>query len=285
MNFKNVQYIKGELNIKAYLPYLPLIIAFIAASLGYILGQRNSKINRFLQQADINLNEVCGPIFFSLKRIFEVSDEGVREKLLDSFFVQFSTTNSNLYKVGNKSIIDWFINYEKLYYQFKKSREFEDWKKFWEELAYLKGLIEDEYWKNFDSLYGEYRWFQKTLTSNFFVRIWYELIHLLFQATQFSIIVCILFVYFSFWDYFFVGKFPSETILLAVILLFVTVSIYGLLLIVGLNINRLKRQRNSWPRTLGIRFVPKFLNFWDNKVIRSRKNIEIPKMYNQRKNL
>lgn len=145
-------------------------------------------------------------------------------------------------------------------------------------------MIEGEYWKNFDSLYGEYRWFQKTLASNFFVRIWYELIHLLFQAAQFSIIVCFLFVYFSLWDYFSVGRFPNNTFVLAVILLLVTVSFYGLLLIVGVNINGLKRQRNSWPRTLGKRFAPNFLYFWDNKVIRSRKK-EIPKMYNQRKNL
>ncbi|KMN72592.1 hypothetical protein VK96_05975 [Bacillus cereus] len=269
--------------MKEYLPYLPLVIAIIAASLGYVTGQRSGKINRFFQQVDINLKEVCGPMHFSLKRVFEIEDAQKREEYTDQFFEEFSTLNPNLYKLGNKFIIDWFIETENLYNKFKKSRELGDWEEYWKQLYGLKVMLGYEYEKNFDSLYGEYRWFQRTLTANIFVRIWHELIYILFQAIQFVVFVAMLFVYLSIWDYLFIGQFPKGMISVSILILVCTIMLYGLLMIIGANISGLRKQRNSFARKLGKRYAPNLIDFWDKKVIRSNKNVEIPEMYKQRK--
>jgi hypothetical protein len=271
--------------IKEYLPYLPLAIAIVAASLGYITGQRSGKINRFFQQVDVNLKEVCGPMYFSLKRIFEIEDAEKREKLIDHFFEQFSTLNPNLYKLGNKFILDWLIETENLYVRFKKSRKLEDWDDYWKQLFSLKVMLEQEYWKNFDSLYGEYRWFQRTLTSNIFIRVWHELLYILFQAFQFAILVSMLFLFYSIWDYFLIGKLPSGTFLLASLILILSIMFYGVLMVIGADINGLRKQRESFVRNLGKKYTPRLINFWDKELLRSSKKIEIPDMYNQRKPL
>lgn len=88
------------------IPYIPIAIAILAASLGYISGQRNGKIARFHQQVDLNLKEVCGPLFFRLHTIFKTEDPQQRESLIDSFSKDFSTSNPNIYKIGNKFLID-----------------------------------------------------------------------------------------------------------------------------------------------------------------------------------
>ncbi|PEQ67260.1 hypothetical protein [Bacillus cereus] len=269
--------------MKEYLPYLPLVIAIIAASLGYVTGQRSGKINRFFQQVDINLKEVCGPMNFSLKRVFEIEDAQKREEYTDQFFEEFSTLNPNLYKLGNKFIIDWFIETENLYNKFKKSRELGDWEEYWKQLYGLKVMLDHKYEKNFDSLYGEYRWFQRTLTSNIFVRIWHELIYILLQANQFIVLAAMLFVYLSIWDYLFIGQFPKGMISVSILILVCTIMLYGLLMIIGANISGLRKQRNSFARKLGKRYAPNLIDFWDKKVIRSNKNVEIPEMYKQRK--
>ena len=269
--------------IKEYLPYLPLAIAIIAAALGYMTGQRSSKINRFFQQVDINLKELCGPMYFSLKRIFEVEDEQKRELFLDSFFEKFSTLNPNLYKLGNKFIIDWFIENENLYFKFKKTRDLKDWEGFWKQLLSLQIMMENEYWENFGSLYNEYRWFQKTLSSNIFIRLWNELIHILIQASQFSVLVSVLLVYLSIWDYFVVKEFPVGTINSSIVILLSTIVTYGLLIVIGSNVYGLRSQKESLIRKLGKRYIPYLFNFFDNKHIRNNKKKNTPQMYHQRK--
>ncbi|MGG0186025.1 hypothetical protein [Bacillus rhizoplanae] len=253
--------------------------------MGYITGQRGGKISRFFQQVDVNLKEVCGPMYFSLKRIFEVEDAQKREQIIDHFFEQFSTLNPNLYKLGNKFILDWFVETENLYIKFKKSRKLEDWEDYWKQLYSLKVMIEHEYWKNFDSLYGEYRWFQRTLTTNIFIRIWHELLYLLFQAIQFAVLVSMLFVVYSVWDYFFIGTLPNGAFLTAILILLFSIMFYGFLMIIGADINGLRKQRESLVRKLGKKYTPKLINFWDKEFLRSSKKIEIPEMYKQRKQL
>ena len=271
--------------MKDYLPYLPLVIAILAASLGYITGQRNGKINRFFQQVDVNLKEICGPMYFSLKKVFEVKDAQEREELIDRFFEKFSTLNPNLYKLGNKFILDWLIEAENLYTKFKESRKQEDWEDCWKQLSSVKVMVEYEYWKNFDSLYGEYRWFQRTLTSNIFIRIWHELIHILFQAAQFTVLVSVLFVFYSVWDYFLIGKLPNNSLTIAILIFVFSTIFYWMLMVIGGDIHGLRKQRESFVRKLGKRYTPSLINYWDKEFLRSNKKVEIPEMYKQRKQM
>lgn len=172
---------------------------------------------------------MSGPIYFNLRRIFEIEDAKKKEENIDSFFKEFSTLNPNMYKLGNRFTLDWFVKTENLYIKFKKSRKLEDWENFWKEFSSLKAMMENEYWKNFDSLYGEYRWFQETLTSNIFIRIWHEIIHILYQAAQCTVLLSMIFVFYSLWDHFLIGMLPNDSVLFALLILLLSVMFYGLL--------------------------------------------------------
>ncbi|TYR72710.1 hypothetical protein FZC79_22045 [Rossellomorea vietnamensis] len=267
--------------MEEYLPYLPVVIAILAASLGYISGQRSGKINRFLLQVDTNLKEVCGPLNFTLQHISETNDPALREGLIDDFFREFNSLNPTLYKLGNKFIIRWHFKCEKLYQTFKISRDVKDWEEFWRQLESLRIMVDEEYWKNFDSLYGEYRWFQSTLTSNIFIKICKEVLHFLFQAIHFTTLASLIFVFYSIWDYFLIKYFPSGTILLSVLVLTLSIMIYGFLMIIGASIAGLRNQRESLIKKVLEKRSPKIIDFWEDRVLRSSKK-EIPEMYKQR---
>jgi hypothetical protein len=276
--------LKGGFIIEKYLPYLPVVIAILAASLGYISGQRSGKINRFLLQVDTNLKEVCGPLNFTLKRIFDTNDPALREGLIDEFFSEFNSLNPLLYKLGNKFIIRWHLKCEKLYQTFKRSRDVKDWEEFWIQLESLNNMINEEYWMNFDSLYGEYRWFQSTLTSNIFIRITKEILHFLFQTFHFTTLASLFFVFYSIWDYFAIKYLPSGTVLLSVLVLTFSIMIYGFLMIIGASIAGIRNQRESLIRKILEKHSPKVVAFWEDRILPGNNKKEIPEMYKQRKN-
>lgn len=222
---------------------------------------------------------MSGPIYFNLRRIFEIEDAKKKEENIDSFFKEFSTLNPNMYKLGNRFALDWFVKTENLYIKFKKSRKLEDWENFWEEFSSLKAMMENEYWKNFDSLYGEYRWFQETLTSNIFIRIWHEIIHILYQAAQCTVLLSMIFVLYSLWDHFLIGMLPNDSVLFALLILLLSVMFYGLLMIIGADIAGLRNQRKSFIRRVIEKFKPEIINYYDEKFLRSRKKVDIPEMY------
>jgi hypothetical protein len=265
------------------LPYLPIIIAILAASLGYISGQRSGKITRFLLQVDINLKEICGPLNFKLDRIFDTKDPALRESQIDDFFKEFSSLNPSLYKLGNKYIIHWHLKCEKLYLNFKINRSEKDWGQFWRQLELLKNMVNEEYWKNFDSLYGEYRWFQSTLTSNIFLRISKEVLHFLFQTFHFTTLASMFFVFYSIWDYYLIRYLPSGTVLLSVLILCLSIMVYGFLMLLGANIAGLRNQRESFIRKVLENRFPKVVAFWEDRILTGSSKKEIPEMYKQRK--
>ncbi|WP_447579971.1 hypothetical protein [Acinetobacter baumannii] len=264
--------------MKAYLPYLPLVIAILAASMAYIATQRNNKINRFYQQVDINLKEVLGPIYFSIKNIFEVNEAKKREDYLDELFSD-TFSNVNLYKLGNEFIIEYLIQTKVLYTNFKKTRQIKDWEIFWGKFYSLYIMIDNYYWDNFYSLYGEYRWFQKTLSSNVFIRIWNEVLYLLFQATQFSLIVSSLFVFYTIYDRVIIKQLPSDTLYLALLLFLLISMFFGLLTIIGADIHGLRQKKRSLPRKLGEKYIPKLMDYWDNKFLVKKQKVNIPEMH------
>jgi len=224
---------------------------------------------------------------FTLKSILKIEDPEIREEKIDEFFINFSILNPNLYKSGNRKIIELITNTEDTYELFKKMRGNKEWEIFWNNFYSLHILLEYDYWKNFNALYSDYRWFQKTLTSNIFIRIWHEIIHFLFQASQFSVIASGLLVYFSIWDSLFIHNFPSGTISSALSILLSSILFYSLLMIIGANTNGLKKQNESffkypllWVINLSKRVTSgKLENFWSNKFKKHKKIQEVPQMY------
>ncbi|MDW0118619.1 hypothetical protein QTL97_16965 [Sporosarcina thermotolerans] len=274
------EHIGGILIINDYLSYLPIVIGIIVACLGYLFGQRSNKIERFYRQLDDNLNGLCGPMYFHLRRIFGENNYENREDYLIEFFGNFNSTNSNISKLGNKDAIEEFIKSEILFVKFKKSRNAKDWKEFWESLYFLDKIISDEYWENFNALYGEYRWFQKTLTSNPFIRFWNELIHISFQTSKFSVISALLFVYLCLWDKYNAKLYPEELYYISIDILSLVVTLFGFLLILkSTTYNR--NQKRSIVKIILLKISPKLVEFWDMKVVRTPKKIVIPNMHNK----
>ncbi len=267
--------------MKDLLNYLPVLIAILAAILGYVTGQRGNKINRFYSQVETNLKEVCGPLYFLLDEIQNVEDSDEREIKLDYLFNNYASEKNKLFMLGNRYIIEYLMRAERKYKKFKKTRKQEDWEIFWQEFAPIKIMIENQYWNNFQISYGEYKWFQKTLVSNIFVRIWYEILFFLFQAGQALINVMAIFTAFSIYDYFFVHKLPKDTAVLSIILLTIVVFVYIFLNLLGIDIKVLReKEKKSNFRIYCKKLFPKLVGKWDEFIIakRAKKKINVPDM-------
>lgn len=251
------------LSIVDYLAYLPHIIAVITAFLGYIFGQKSNKTSRFHQQVENNLKELSGPLYFKGKKIVRSTDIQSKEHLLDEFFNSFSS--SQIYKLGNRQLINLLINNEEAYYRFKETREIQEWDNFWKGFSSFHEYTEREYWRNFNVLYSDYRWLQQAVTSNVFIRCWHEMIHLLFQASQFGVVGSALILYFVTWDYFFIDKFPEGSMLLS-LQFFITMSIISsIFIMVGSSVRELKIQRESlWFKKLREKSIPWLSNLIKN---------------------
>lgn len=156
------------INIKEYIPF---IIPIVAATVGYIFGQRTTKVNRFYTQNENNLKTVIEPLFLSIKVIMRETSGFKREKLLDDLFELHILEGKGLYQIGNKDLIDKFFYVEELYNDFKKDKSVEKWKEFWIALSCYYKSIKKEYWSNFYTLYRNYRWYLHSLNKNIFVRI------------------------------------------------------------------------------------------------------------------
>lgn len=265
--------------MKEFIPYLPLFIAIIAALIAYITTQRNNKINRFYQQVDVNLTEILGPIHLRIDSIMTVKNAKKREEYLDDLFCYSPILKVNLYKLGDRFIIEYLIRTKNLYKNFKETRQIKDWEVFWNNFYSLHIMVNNYYWDNFHSLYGEYRWFQRTLNSNVFIRLWHELLYLLYQATQFSMLVSILFVVYSLYDHFTVKYLPLNTIYYAMILFFIILMVFAFLMILGADIHGLRQKKSSLVRQLGEKYAPNVIYYWDNKFLVKKRKIFTPEMY------
>lgn len=219
-------------------------------------------MTRFHQQVESNLTDLCGPMHFSVKKILKTQDIKNRERLLDLFFK--NTLNPNIYKLGNRKIIDLLITNENAYSLFKETRGTQEWDSFWSGFTSFQKYLDNEYWRNFNVLYSDYRWLQHMVTSNIFIKCWHEIIHFLFQASQFGVIASGFFVYISIWDNFTAKMFPDGSINLTLQLFLTMVIIFCTFVVVGASVRGLKTQRDdSWVRNLGKRRVPWLIAFLD----------------------
>lgn len=251
------------ISIVDYLAYLPHVIAIITAFLGYIFGQKSNKKSRFHQQVENNLKELSEPLYFKGKKIVRSTDIQSKEHLLDEFFNSFSS--SHIYKLGNRQLINLLIKNEEAYYRFKETREIQEWDNFWKGFSSFHEYTEREYWRNFNVLYSDYRWLQQAATSNVFIRCWHEMIHLLFQASQFGVIVSSLILYLAIWDHFFINKFPVGSILLSIQFFFIMTMVFSIFIMVGSSVRELKSQRERlWFKKLREKRIPWLSNLIKN---------------------
>ncbi|MDA2118463.1 hypothetical protein ACTFPA_26055 [Bacillus cereus group sp. MYBK59-1] len=259
-------------NIKEYIPF---IIPILAATVGYIFGQRTTKTNRFYTQNENNLKTVIEPLFLSIKVIMRENSGFKRERLLDDLFELYILEEKGLYQIGNKDLIDNFFYVEELYKDFKIEKSEEKWKKFWIALNYYYQSIEGEYWSNFYTLYRNYGWYLYSLNRNIFVRIFFETIRFLKDTVNFLTSLSVGFLVFSLYDkllYLISDKriMPEGSIVMSIQLLIFCIALYGFITIFDAFSPNSSQQKS---------FIDKLIKKYTNEKKKYEKKIRIPKMY------
>lgn len=269
----------------SFQPYLPFIIPLVVAGIAYFFGQRTNKINRFYTQVENSLKNMIEPLYFKLKDIQKQDDEEKRENMLEDFFEgQF---NKNIASIGNKDIIRWLIRVEKEYRKFKVERTEDLWKEFWILLQYFYNMVENEYWKNFCALYGDYIWYQNNLTTNFLLRFWNELIRMMSESFKFLSLVLSFSVVFAIYEYllhhFFDQKrfLPEGSLQLSSILLLLVIVIMTVLNIISNLGPQIQRRKISLIEKL-YEVITNKDSLFLGRSKKYEKTIKTPDYYNQR---
>ncbi|PEA52929.1 hypothetical protein CON64_20905 [Bacillus pseudomycoides] len=86
--------------------FLPFILPILTAIVGYIFGQKTSKVNRFYSQNENNLKNIIEPLYFGIKSIKREKSTFQKEKLLDKLFDSYILENKGIYQLGNKDLVD-----------------------------------------------------------------------------------------------------------------------------------------------------------------------------------
>ncbi|RNB53510.1 hypothetical protein EDM57_19645 [Brevibacillus gelatini] len=279
------------LSVENIQPYFPVVVAFITATLGYFLGIRTKKFERLYVLANENLKDICSPMFHELRKIKQTEDPEKREEMLRIFFEKHTDSNSNVYKLANRFIIDSFYEMEQEFSKFLRSRSREDWRGFWYKFEGFYLMVEEEYFSNYDFIYREFGWLRSLCRGNLFLRIVQEFIKLLYTTSSFIVIVCVFLVYLTVYDYFVGTNFaPKGSIKLAVIITFLSITIWGLTLIMASHylVMTKTKWKKGFLRKLFEKYSPKIVSFWDNwlgnqpKWIRDK--ITVPEMYQKQQN-
>lgn len=187
------------------LQYMPLVIPCIAAILAYLYGKRSNKLNRFDKQVEMNLNEICGPIFFELRSINSCVIPEEKAEKVERFFIDFNSTKIKLHKLGNRKLIEDFLELEEKYLSqalFNISN-----------MSELEKKFETEYWTNFNSIYSEYKWNQRLSFGNFILRFLDSVMKTVKEILEFMFMAIAFGFYFVVYEWFIKKYFQSPDIL------------------------------------------------------------------------
>jgi len=262
--------------LKQFSGFIPVVVAFIY----HIFFQKRIKFKRFYQQAENNISNACGPMYFKLEKIFRIEDEMKREKQLDLYFNDYGSSNFPIHQLSNLFVIEWFLKVEEYYEIFKQSRTDADWEKFWEELDYLKIMLEDEYWANFSSVYSEYLWFRKNIGKSFWTNFLFETLRITKQLSNLLVAGGFFAVYFTVYDFFFLKWLPEGSILISILVLLLFIAFYGCMLALTAPIASSFSQKKNLKAKFIKKKWPSLWKFYEEKMLKSpNKNIKIPKKH------
>ncbi|PIE92721.1 hypothetical protein CO726_25070 [Bacillus fungorum] len=259
-------------NIKEFIPF---IIPILTAVVGYIFGQKTTKVNLFYSQNEKNLKNVIEPLFLSIKVIKREESSFKKEQLLNNLFESYISENKGIHQIGSKDLIDAFLNLEGLYHDFKAEKKDEKWDRFWIELEYFYKWIEKEYWSNFYTLYREYPWYLNSLNRNIFIRISFDVIRFSKDTVNFLSSLSLGFLLFSLYDkvlevMFDKGIMPEGSIVFSILLLAFCIALYGFTTMFGAFSPNSSQQKG---------YIDKLISKNTTKNKEFEKKIKIPKMY------
>ncbi|MFD2368879.1 hypothetical protein ACFSO0_02515 [Brevibacillus sp. GCM10020057] len=267
-------------------PYLPIVLSFVTATLGYIVGIRTKKFERLYSHAQENLKDICSPMFHELKKIKREESSEQREELLKSFFEKYTDSTSNVFKLANRFMLSWFYEMEEEFIGFLKDRETEKWKSFWYKFEGFYTMLENEYYANYDLVYRDFRWMRSIWKGNSLLRIVQEMIRFLYEISVFIVIVSAFILYFTIYDLFVdTDLIPNGSIQIAIMVTLFSIVIWALMSIIAshyLSMTKLDSKKSVIGKFFLKRF-PKVFSFYDkwlgNQPKWVKEKIKVPEMY------
>ena len=182
--------------------YLPVLAVIVGSSLAYLYGKRNSNIDNFNQLAKENLKELLEPMYYNLRDIIHIQDSYEKEYNLKVWFEKYSPYKVALHKLADKSLIENFLNLRSQYKNLYTTTSTYQEEIFERKLQNFYSNLEKQYWLTFNSIYQDYRWYNRILNTHFTFRKILEFMKNLKNFSQFfgffSLATLLLGLYFRF---------------------------------------------------------------------------------------
>lgn len=175
--------------------YLPIITAFLGATLAYIFNNRKYKFERFHTEIEESLKGFYSPIFHEMRNIkldmehFNKEKLKDKEKLLNDFIKKHVREDTGVYKSFNGNLIELLYEMDELLIKYSIDKEEKYIKESIKKFNKIYLLVEREYWDIQKSLYREYHWHKQLNKRSYIIRAFMELCSLFYDTMQFFAII------------------------------------------------------------------------------------------------
>ncbi|WCF10657.1 hypothetical protein NDS46_12760 [Paenibacillus thiaminolyticus] len=230
-------------------------------------------------------------MYNDLRKIVRIRDSHRRNILLSEFFEKYSKEDSPLFKLNNSSLIENYYQLDDLYDDYIIDGNDEKWTEFWYQLYEFFMSIKKEYWRNFNVLYREHRWYGNIWsTNNYLYRFIKETIRFFVDTLNFICsAILVLFscqIWLRIWGKGIrIPKEYSELIFNIVWLIFI---LWWFVLIIGVSYTSIisVSPKKGKVRIIFEKIVPRriwsiFEDIKRREVKRLRKDIKVPERYYQ----
>ncbi|KLK98193.1 hypothetical protein XJ18_16960 [Bacillus pumilus] len=166
--------------------YLPIIVLLVSAVIAFITNIRHKDRDRFYQNAEENLYKLIEPMYFKMNNIKNIKDDHHKVESIRKFFNTYNPEKINVSKLGNRKLINRFIETHSAYSHYLTEFDDQSMKFLFRKIGSLEYLLEKEYWKLFEAIYKDHNYFKKTVGMNYLFRFFYR-ISIFIESTFFAV--------------------------------------------------------------------------------------------------
>ncbi|QNP15572.1 hypothetical protein H9S87_13690 [Bacillus pumilus] len=180
-------------NIAVIAAGLSFITAVLSATIAFITNIRHKDRDRFYQNAEENLYKLIEPMYFKMNNIKNIKDDHHKVESIRKFFNTYNPEKINVSKLGNRKLINRFIETHSAYSHYLIEFDDRSLKLLLRKIASLEYFLEKEYWKLFEAIYKDHNYFKKTVGMNYLFRFFYR-ISIFIESTFFAVSWIIVFL-------------------------------------------------------------------------------------------
>ena len=166
--------------------YLPVFVVLVSAVIAFITSIRHKDRDRYYKSAEDNLYKLIEPMYFQLINIKNIRDERHKVELIRKFFNSYNPETINISKLGNRKLVNRFIETHEAFIHYQIEFDDKRLKLLSRKIGSLEYLLEKEYWKLFEAVYKDYKYFKKTAGMNYLFRFFYR-ISIFIKSTFFAV--------------------------------------------------------------------------------------------------